>query len=215
MKTLFNTRVKENLANIVTILGLLVAIWLLVIAINNPEQLWSIFLLAGFVALTDFIDGRIARKFNISTYFGSILDRIRDRVFIYPALIILTWHYHWKLTNLPFITNTFTKALIIVVLGMEALASIAGCIGIIWYISEIKIDLNPSKWGKKKMFCGFTVVLIWFFSLTIEKYLGFPLIKFSIFVIDLGLVLMIYWAYRSLEEYFKRCKEEPETEKQN
>ena len=208
MKT-FDSRVKENLANVITIIGLVAAIWLLVMAINNPEQLLSIFLLAGIVSISDFIDGRLARKFNASTEFGSILDRIRDRMFVYPSLIILTWHHRWKLTDLPFqtITGTLTKAAIIGILIMEILLFIACCIGIIWYLGGTKISLSPNKWGSKKTFSGFLVVLIWLFSLMVEKYFGFSLIKISIFVIDLGLILMIYWGYKSLLEYCKRGEE--------
>jgi len=46
----------QNLANIVTIFGFLTAIWLLVIAVNNPEEPWLIMLLAGAVGLSDLID---------------------------------------------------------------------------------------------------------------------------------------------------------------
>lgn len=208
MKIFFDNQLKKNLANIITLIGLGLAIWLLVIAVNNPEQLWLIFLLAWFVALTDFVDGRIAKNLDIKSDFGSLLDGLRDRVFIYPVLIIFTWHHRWKLTNLLPLVNTLTIALVIGTLLMELLLFIACCIGVIWYLGGTKIDLAPNNWGRKKTFSGFTVVLIWLLSLTVEKYWDFPLImiKFSIYVIDFGLVLMIYWAYKSLEEYSQRGK---------
>jgi len=65
MNDLFSKKLREwffqNLANIVTIFGFLATIWLLVIAINNPEELWLIMLLAGIVGLSDLIDGIIAK----------------------------------------------------------------------------------------------------------------------------------------------------------
>ena len=207
MKIFFNNQLKKNLANIITLIGLGLAIWLLVIAINNPEQLWLIFLLGGIVAFTDLIDGRLAKHLDIKSDFGSFLDRLRDRVFIYPALIIFTWHHRWKLTDLPPAVNTLTIALVVGTLLMEVLLFIACCIGVIWYLEGTKIDLAPNNWGRKKTFSGFTVVLIWLLSLTATKYWEFPMIKFSIYVINLGLVLMLYWAYKSLEEYSQRGKE--------
>lgn len=205
MKILLVNRLKENLANIITFIGFVDAFALLVIAIyNNPELLWLIDFLFVMGCLTDLIDGPIARKLKIETLIGSLLDRLRDRALIYPTLAVLIWHHRWNFTNLVLTAQVLTIVFVVIIIGLEILLLIACSVGVIWFLGGAKIDLQPNKWGRKKAFSSFIVVLIWLFSLTIEKYQGFPMIKYSIFVIDLGLILMIYWAYKSLEEYCKR-----------
>jgi len=198
-----NKKVKEwifkNLANAVTIFGLIGTFWLLVIAINNPEQLWLILILAGLVSLTDLIDGLIARRLKIKSNFGSALDRLRDKVFICPLLIILAWYYPESLITASIVVGTLTKALTAVIVLLESLLLT------IWFIGIIKkLDVSSNQYGRIKMFHEFLVVIFWLISLTVKKYLDFSLIHFSIYLIDFIMVITIYLAIRSLEGYYQK-----------
>ena len=49
----------------------------------------SAFLLSSFCFLTDYVDGKMARKLNTSTFFGCMFDGITDKAFLIVSLIIL------------------------------------------------------------------------------------------------------------------------------
>lgn len=80
----------KQLPNILTLsrMALLpVLIWLL----YQPESwaMWSALGLYAFSAITDFLDGYIARKMDIVSPFGTFLDPIADKVFVAIILIAL------------------------------------------------------------------------------------------------------------------------------
>lgn len=50
---------------------------------------FSAFLLSAGCFLTDYVDGKMARKFKTSTFFGSMFDGITDKAFLIVSLIIL------------------------------------------------------------------------------------------------------------------------------
>jgi phosphatidylglycerophosphate synthase len=198
----FNKELKEwffrNLANAITISGFFAVIWLLVIAIINPEKLWLITILALFVGISDFFDGRIARKLKIESEFGSVIDRLRDKVFVTPILIILIWRQDCGLTNLPFVIISFTAALITSLAAIEALLFAA------WWIGLFKkVTTMANKWGKRKMFCDFLIIMFWLLSLDAEKYFFTPVMPFSIILIDLVLIATLFLALKSLEGYWQ------------
>lgn len=78
---------KMILVNFITILRLLGAICLPFIYIYARINITSI--IAVVLFLTDFVDGRLARKWDVATFFGALLDVICDKLLGISALIIL------------------------------------------------------------------------------------------------------------------------------
>jgi cardiolipin synthase (CMP-forming) len=75
-----------NALSVLRLLGLPIFLW----AIVTERDLLAllILLLSGF---TDYLDGMIARRFNMESRLGQFLDPIADRLYIATTLVGLAW----------------------------------------------------------------------------------------------------------------------------
>ncbi len=81
-----------NLPNKLTVLRtLLVPVFLLFLLVSSipGNYLWA-FIVFVAASLTDFFDGRIARKNNMVTTFGKFLDPLADKILVTCALVAFT-----------------------------------------------------------------------------------------------------------------------------
>ena len=82
-----------NIANILTFLRLLLVPVFAYLLIRTPHTSSAAYL-ASFVfalaAATDFVDGFIARRYNLITNFGKIADPIADKALIGAGLVLLS-----------------------------------------------------------------------------------------------------------------------------
>ncbi len=104
---------KMNLPNKLTMFRIFLTIIVLILLGINWSQFnfeWPTYLVGGKVVLklnylisavifviasiTDFLDGRIARKYNLVTDFGKVMDAIADKILINGILIILAYNHN-------------------------------------------------------------------------------------------------------------------------
>ena len=83
---------KLNLPNILTILRLLAAPGVVVMFLyfTRPWADWFAFLLFVAAAVTDFLDGYLARAWKQESRFGAMLDPIADKAMVVIALLVIT-----------------------------------------------------------------------------------------------------------------------------
>lgn len=93
------------------------------ILIKNPVVLLTI---VASILLTDFFDGMLARKYNVSTLFGMMLDSIADKMF--GIIILLIVAADIKIFYLPVILELIISSinLIAAVLGATVKSSFLG-----------------------------------------------------------------------------------------
>lgn len=84
----------RNLPNLLTLARLVcvpVFIWLFLEAQTSQTMRWIAALTFLLAALTDIVDGHIARSRNLVTNFGKIADPIADKLLTGAALVALSW----------------------------------------------------------------------------------------------------------------------------
>lgn len=81
-----------NLPNALTMLRiLLVPVFAVLLAQDTVSSRIGACVVFVLAALTDRWDGQIARKRNLITTFGTMLDTIADKVLVVAALVLLSW----------------------------------------------------------------------------------------------------------------------------
>ena len=84
----FISFIKElNLPNKLTLLRIvLVPVYLVLLACGYD---WPALIVFAAASLTDMLDGKIARKYNLITSFGKFMDPIADKMLTHTAFIML------------------------------------------------------------------------------------------------------------------------------
>ena len=92
-----------NIPNLLSISRLFLVFPLIIfLEINKPFYVFILIIIGG---LTDYFDGFIARKFNLKTKLGAILDPLSDKVFYLIPLVFLCKNNlipFWSLTLILF-----------------------------------------------------------------------------------------------------------------
>ena len=72
---------------------------------------FSTVILFIFISLTDFFDGYIARRDNLVTNFGKLMDPIADKIFVFSILIVLV---RYNLLSVWFVLILLSREFVVV-----------------------------------------------------------------------------------------------------
>lgn len=193
----------NNLANIITTMRLIFSVWVVILAVCG-QQLFLMFVLVVLCGLTDVIDGWLARRYQIESQIGGILDRLADKIFICPTILILIGRFLPEAKIVAF-WRFLTVGLVAVIILLEIFLVIGGILGVVR-----GMDISSNQWGRKKMVFQSTAVLLWFSSLLIESCLKIRIFRFSIYFINAICVTAVYLAVKSVKGYFQRWERREE-----
>lgn len=134
------------------------------------------YIIAGILfiiaSVTDFLDGNIARKNNLVTDFGKVMDAIADKVLVNGVLIILAYN-----GNIPLVIPVIiiTRDTIV-----DSIKMVAGSKG---------NAVGASIWGKLKTICMMIGLSLVFFSNLPFELIGFRL---DYILLVIATILSIY-----------------------
>ena len=122
---------KMNLPNKLTIFRMILIVPFVLLLLYG----WDFAALAIFIvaSLTDLIDGKIARKYNLVTNFGKFMDPLADKLLVCAALIALV-----ELGRIP-------SWVVIIIISREFIIS-----GFRLIASDNGVVIAASYWGKFK-----------------------------------------------------------------
>lgn len=137
-----------NLPNKLTVLRVILIPFFVIslLAFNGSVQLLRFLAAAIFIvaSLTDLLDGKIARKYNLVTNFGKFMDPLADKLLVCSALICLI-----QLGQIP-------AWMVIIIVSREFIIS-----GFRLVAAEQGIVIAASYWGKwKTTFQMIAVILL-------------------------------------------------------
>ena len=121
----------SNIPNIITIIRVVLLVPLLMTLLDrNYQAAFYIFTVAG---LSDGVDGFLARKFDWTTKFGSMLDPAADKLLMLISFVTLA-----KLGHLPWV-------LVAILVGRD-LVIVCGVLAV--YIAVRQVEFDPSRMSK-------------------------------------------------------------------
>ncbi len=125
---------------------------------ENPQSLvmWSAIVLFCLGALTDILDGHLARKWKVESVFGRIMDPFCDKVLIIGAFIYLAGPRFIIPAKADQFYNMITGVypwMVVVILSRELLVT-----GIRGELESMGINAGANIWGKLKMMFQSVVV---------------------------------------------------------
>lgn len=144
-----------NLPNQLTILRmLLVPVFMFVVLSNNENAFLYAAIVFAIASITDFLDGYIARKHNLVTNFGKLMDPLADKVLVSAALI--------SLVELQIVPSWMVVLIITREFAISIIRAIAASSGVV---------IAASQWGKAKTTSQILAILMILLSIPFANYM--------------------------------------------
>ena len=135
-----------NLPNKLTILRVILIPFFVVFMlfdITGAADKWIALVIFCVASLTDMLDGKIARKYNLVTNFGKFMDPLADKLLVCTALICLTS------------MNRLNVIVVLVIIAREFIIS-----GFRLVASDNGIVFAASYWGKFKTVSQMALIIV-------------------------------------------------------
>ena len=135
-----------NLPNKLTILRVILIPFFVVFMlfdITGAADKWIALVIFCVASLTDMLDGKIARKYNLVTNFGKFMDPLADKLLVCTALICLTS------------MNRLNVIVVLVIIAREFIIS-----GFRLVSSDNGIVIAASYWGKFKTVSQMALIIV-------------------------------------------------------
>ena len=162
--------------NVITISRIFMTLIFVIVASSQYKII--AYILGVLTGLSDFLDGYIARKYNIISNLGKLLDPLADKIFLTAVLVV-------------FVSDDIVPAWVVfIILSREFIIN-----GLRVYATQKGFILAASSWGKAKTLIQFIFLalagIVWFLE-------GFPKINIPSLIITLLYISSLLVAFITL-----------------
>ena len=206
----------KNIPNILTVSRIIAVVIFVILAtladypfFQDKDCIFGIrlsaYILAVFAALTDLLDGYLARKYNQISDFGALMDPLADKIFVTGAMLILV---EYRLMPAVVVFAVLSREFMVT--GLRTLAA------------KKQVVISADRWGKLKTTLQMIMLAIagipWFngsdginylrkavlsismgdFSIGIRIWYVWLVFLFGIVLVTVLSGLGYFWRYRSL-----------------
>lgn len=175
-----------NLPNKLTVLRVIMVpffVFFMLTDVGGAANKWIALALFVIASLTDMLDGKIARKYNLVTNFGKFMDPLADKLLVCSALICLI-----QLGQLP-------AWIVIVIISREFIIS-----GFRLIASDNGVVIAASYWGKFKTTFQMIAVILLIFDFQVLRPLASACVWIALALTIISLVDYIWKNRRILTE---------------
>ena len=132
-----------NLPNKLTVLRVIMVPFFMLTDVGGAANKWIALAIFVIASLTDMLDGKIARKYNLVTNFGKFMDPLADKLLVCSAMICL----------IP--SGKLPTAIVIVIIAREFIIS-----GFRLVASDNGIVIAANYWGKFKTVSQMAMIIV-------------------------------------------------------
>lgn len=135
-----------NLPNKLTVLRIIMVpffVFFMLTDVGGAANKWIALILFCIASLTDLLDGKIARKYNLVTNFGKFMDPLADKLLVCSAMICLVE------------MKKLAACIVIVIIAREFIIS-----GFRLVASDNGIVIAASYWGKFKTVFQMAMIIV-------------------------------------------------------
>lgn len=189
----------RQLPNILSMGRLILTIPLVIlILINTPATYLAATVLFFFSSVSDTLDGRIARKYQVVTNLGVFLDLTADKVLVSALLIALV-----QVAAVPAWIVVIIVTREFVVSGLRSLAAAQGVVIPAGRWGKLKTLLTLLAIGGILMTRGFSARTAFPLGLSTAAHPPITLADYLLVVADVILLLAVVWTIASAYEYLR------------
>ncbi|MFV0431315.1 MAG: CDP-diacylglycerol--glycerol-3-phosphate 3-phosphatidyltransferase [Alphaproteobacteria bacterium] len=183
----------QKLPNILTIIRILLIPIIVLLMVNATKSSYILaFILYTIACITDWFDGFLARKYNLTSSLGALLDTIADKLLVITMLLALV--------GVGLIKGWGVLAVGIIILREVIMPALRQ------FLSDYQIDIPASMIGKVKT----TVQMIALGVILIAPYLHSAFSTLGLILLWLAAILTLWSAtdyfYQGLRQFFAISK---------
>ena len=183
---------KKYIPNILTIIRILLApIFVLLINSGLENSYFFALLIFLLASITDYLDGKLARKFQVVSKFGVFMDPLADKILVITSFIVFL--------NIDLLTNIVFPWMVGLILFRDLSVTLLRVL-----MKRANITMVTSEVAKLKTGLQLFAIIIILLLLSLNTI--FPLQFFSNYLRYFMIILTLFTVYTGIDYYYRNLK---------